>query len=106
MPSLKTWLILSVVCLASCKEGPKVSFCVLDAPASVLRCADPEGKPFDLELKAADNYGCVSPDDWEKILKGVAKNPAVKTAAKQVKIQLSANAYIKEKYATVLKQLP
>lgn len=100
----KAWFLLLAVCLiSSCKTGPKVTFCVIDAPAMVLRCADPDGKPFDLELAKADSYGCMNQQDWENLLRDVAKSQAVKTAAKEVALRVSQNEYIKRKYQTVLK---
>ena len=80
MQLLKSGLILLLAALAvpSCKTGPRVSFCVLDAPNAMLRCADPDKKPFDLTLTQADNYGCMSPDDWERLLSTVAKAAPVR----------------------------
>jgi len=103
---LKTWFLLLAVCLVSgCKSGPKVTFCVLDSPAMVLRCADPDGRPFDMELAQADAYGCMSPADWQNLLRDVAKNPAVKTAAKEVVAKISNNSFIQKKYETVFREI-
>lgn len=105
MKPLKTWLILSAAFLISaCKEGPRVSFCVLDSANGMLRCSDPDKKPFDLSLAAADNYGCMSPDDWERLLKNAVK--AAPVAKQAVYKEVAAIPVLKERWPTFLKEKP
>lgn len=103
MKLLKKWSILfAAFLLSSCKEGPRVSFCVLDVPNSMLRCADPEQVPFDLPLAEADNYGCMKPDDWERLLKDLVKKaPVVK---KEVEKKVAANPVIQKRWPTFMRE--
>lgn len=68
MPRNLWWILFIGFSLAGCKNGPQVSYCVIDAPNLTLRCADPKEQPFDLPITSADNYGCMSPDDWQNLL--------------------------------------
>ena len=95
------WVLSASTLISGCKSGPRVSVCVIDAAAQVLRCADPDQKPFDIELKDSDNYGCLSPDDFEKVIKALSKQPAVKTVLEPVKTQLQASKKTKEWSETV-----
>ena len=79
-----------------------MSFCVVDVANQMLRCADPEKVPFDKPIADADNWGCMSPQDWEVLLKGVQKNPALKQASKNAKEQLRSNPTIAAKWSTIL----
>ena len=54
--------------LLGCKEGPKVSVCIVDADNEVLQCRDPKGKIFALTMNGANNYVCMSPNDTEALL--------------------------------------
>lgn len=103
MKQLKKWSILSVVFLLSgCKDGPRVSFCVLDAPNGMLRCADPDQNPFDIPISEADNYGCMKPDDWERLLKDLVKKAPV--VQKEVQHRVAANPVIQKKWPTFMKE--
>lgn len=68
----------------------------------MLRCSDPEKKPFDKPLNDADNWGCMSPEDWERLLKGVARQPALKQATRVAKAQLAGNPFIVRKWSSIL----
>lgn len=95
----KLWLVLLVVAplLNGCKEGVRVSFCVVDSANGMLRCSDPDQKPFDLPLAEADNWGCMAPADWERVLKDLVKRaPQMR---EEVSKKLSSNPMIKRRYA-------
>jgi hypothetical protein len=98
---LKTWSILFLVCsaLSACKNGPKVSFCILDSANKVLRCSDPDKVPFDLSLEMADNYGCMAPDDWEQLLKaGVQTSVQMRAVKKEYEARVAAHPVMATKW--------
>jgi hypothetical protein len=98
---LKQWSILFLVCsaISACKTGPKVSFCILDAANSVLRCSDPDKVPFDLSLEQADNYGCMAPSDWELLLKaGVQTSYKMQAVKKEYEARVAAHPVMASKW--------
>lgn len=68
-------LSLLVVLVGSCKTGPKLTFCVIDAQSTGLQCSDGEGRGFFLPLSNADNYACLSPEDAKSLLTFCYKGP-------------------------------
>lgn len=102
----KAWLILLVAfSLAGCKTGPKVSYCVVDAANSMLRCSDPNKVAFDLTLAQADNYGCMSPDDWQLLLSWLKTDGKAQIPAKQVYRYLQDNQRVKSRLGAKLSTL-
>lgn len=83
---LKTFKILSVVLalplLGSCKTGPIVTVCILDAANAVLDCVDPDQKQFTIPFPQADKFVCFSPDDARTLLETCKGPKELKTAGK------------------------
>ena len=101
------WTLLVVFSLSGCKNGPVVSYCVVDAPNLMLRCSDPKQVPFDLTIAAADNYGCMSPDDWQVLLSwlktdGKAKGIDPKAVYNALQHNPSVNARLGTKLSTFM----
>lgn len=89
---LKNGLILLAVCLVSaCKEGPKVTICILDSVNLKGMCSDPEGKPFTKTLPEMENDLVISPEDMAKILESTAKTPMQKKAVMEYAKKKTAN---------------
>ena len=66
---LRAWFALFALFISSCKNGPAVTVCVVDAERLGLQCVRPDETAFYLPLKDADNFACFSPRDLERILK-------------------------------------
>ena len=101
MKPLKTWLILSLVCsaLVGCKDGPRVSFCVMGA--DMLYCSDPDKNAFTVThgQAAEASYGCMSPDDWEKLLEnGVKTSSALRAVKKEYQARVAAHPVMATKW--------
>lgn len=54
--------------LSSCKNGPKVTICVVDVAKNGYQCVDKNKKESFLPFKDSDNYVAVSPNDVETLL--------------------------------------
>lgn len=67
MKKLKLLLILPLL-FAGCKDGPKVTVCVIESKDSVLVCSDPVGRVSVLTLEEAENYIALSPDDFKRVM--------------------------------------
>lgn len=65
---LALWCALFALC-TSCKNGPEVVVCVVDAERSGLQCVRPDDTAFFLPLFDADNFVCFAPRDLERLLK-------------------------------------
>lgn len=68
---LVLWFALFVLSIsaASCKHGPEVVVCVVDAERMGLQCVRPDETAFFLPLLDAENFVCFSPRDTERLLK-------------------------------------
>jgi hypothetical protein len=65
----------------------------------MLRCSDPDKVPFDLTLPQAENYGCMSPDDWEKLLKaGVETSSKLKAVKREYEERVAAHPVMAAKW--------
>lgn len=66
-----TLLTLFVVCSLSlsCKnKGPDVIVCLVDSFRNELQCSDSLGNKFVIPMNEAENYVCLSPEDFQLIL--------------------------------------
>lgn len=55
--------------LLGCRgEGPDVIVCLIDSVNNSLQCSDSLGNVTELQLGEANNYVCLSPDDFELLL--------------------------------------
>jgi hypothetical protein len=64
-------LLLLVGCLvsfASCKNGPNLTVCIVDALHEDLVCADSRGNQTIIAISEADNYVALSPDDFKRLM--------------------------------------
>jgi hypothetical protein len=71
---LKNAALPFVLCLASltgCKGGPQVTVCLIDYANNSLECARPDQSTFTLPVDQANNYACMSPDDFERLLQWI-----------------------------------
>lgn len=101
MKPLKLWSILFLACnfLVGCKDGPKVSFCMFST--DMFYCSDPDKKPFTVthEAAAEAGYGCMSPDDWEKLLEnGVKTSSAIRAVKKEYQARVAAHPVMATKW--------
>lgn len=53
---------------AGCKQGPPLTVCLINAADRTLECSTAEGKSYTLLLGEADNYVCMSPEDFKTLL--------------------------------------
>lgn len=69
---MKKWLLLTLFPLffVACKSGPDVTLCVIDSQSLLMICSDSEKnqKMVRLDGPEADNYVCMSPDDFSIFL--------------------------------------
>lgn len=101
MKPLKTWSILFLVCslLLGCKDGPRVSFCVMGE--DMLYCSDPDKVAFTKSYAeaSAESYGCMAPDDWEKLLEnGVKTSSAIRAVKKEYQTRVAAHPVMSKKW--------
>lgn len=69
MPLKKLLLLLSVCSLVSCKgNGPSVTICIIDSVKNELQCSTAEGVTKVLALPDAQNFVCLSPEDFNLVL--------------------------------------
>jgi hypothetical protein len=65
----------------------------------MLRCSDPDKVPFDLAIASADNYGCMHPDDWEKLLSaGVKTSVQMRAVKKEYEERVAAHPVMATKW--------
>lgn len=102
--SLKAWLILSIACsfIIGCKSGPAISYCIMDSANLMLRCSDSKQVAFDLTVAQADNYGCMSPDDWQILLSWLKTDGKAKINSNQVYNALQQNPVINARLGSKL----
>jgi hypothetical protein len=62
------WLFVALA-VSGCKEGPRVTVCVLSNESAGLECADADGTAFYLPFHDAESFVCMSPDDTKAFLK-------------------------------------
>lgn len=65
--------ICSLLLFTGCL-GPKVTPCVLDVDRLKAICAPPDNEPVEVELASLRNYACLSPEDWNKLLKWIEQH--------------------------------
>lgn len=55
--------------MISCKTaGPALTVCLIDSERGELQCGKPDGSGFTLPLNGANNYVCMSPDDFQTLV--------------------------------------
>lgn len=69
-------LLLASVSLTGCKDGPRVTVCVLDPVNASLECSDPDGNGVTLPIADAENFVCFSPEDLEKLVRACTRGRA------------------------------
>jgi len=65
------YLSLFAVCslLLSCRgAGPAVTICLIDSDLQELQCGRPDGSSFVLPLDQANNYACLSNNDFQTLV--------------------------------------
>lgn len=68
---LLTLLILLGVCslVSSCKNsGPQVVVCIIDSEKYGMQCSDSEGNSEFIDISDANNYVCLSPNDFQMMI--------------------------------------
>ena len=63
--------VLALIFLPNCTSLPhsrNVPVCVVDVESNRLWCSDKDNQSYFVELKDADNFLCVAPNDAEGIL--------------------------------------
>lgn len=64
----KLFLILLLLCLISCKPGPKVIVCISDPQVGGFDCHDQNtGKDFFLKYEDSDKYVAMPPADAQAV---------------------------------------
>lgn len=61
-------LLMLLGLFAGCKHGPELTICLINSKDNALECSDASGKAFTLPLPDADNYVCMSPEEFKTLL--------------------------------------
>lgn len=84
----KVFLASFAILVSGCGDGPRISYCTIDARASaelhLAQCSDPEEKSFTSAFYNLNNWVFASPSDQERLLKVCKhnrKNPDDKMGA-------------------------
>ena len=64
---IKYLLLLLILFIVGCKEGPDVAVCIVDPDTDSLQCSK-DGQGFVVPIKDASDYYAIQFDDFKKVL--------------------------------------
>lgn len=68
MKTKQNWLLIFLLSFVGCKHAPLLTVCLINAEQNTLECSDANNQAFTLPIESADNYVCMSPEDFKTLL--------------------------------------